>query len=188
MSKYIGESERGVREVFHKARQASPCIIFFDEFESLVPERGMSSDSQVTERVISQFLTELDGLEDLRGILVLAATNRKDLIDSAILRPGRFDLLLDFPLPDEIAREDIFEVHTKGKPLDTDVNLAFLAKETEGMTGSDIERICEEASLAAIRQAIHNEATENEPQAEKITISRIHFEHAIKELRDRKGE
>ncbi|MEN6382299.1 MAG: CDC48 family AAA ATPase [Rectinema sp.] len=198
MSKYIGESEKGVREVFRKARQASPCIIFFDEFESLVPERGLSSDSQVTERVISQFLTELDGLEELKGILVLAATNRKDLIDSAILRPGRFDLIIDFSLPDDDARVDIFKVHTKGKPLSSDVDLHALAQVTEGMTGSDIQIICQEASMAAIREFIQERNAEEKttesavppegvPQ-KAISISKKHFDSAIQELKDRKGE
>ena len=157
MSKYVGESERGVREVFRKAKQASPCILFFDEFDSLVPERGLGGDSQVTERVISQFLTELDGLEELKGVLVLAATNRKDLIDSAILRPGRFDFILEFPLPDEKARREIFEIHTKGKPLASDIDLEVMAQKTEGLAGSDIEVICHEASMIAIREFLRAE-------------------------------
>lgn len=182
MSKYVGESERGVREVFKKAKQASPCILFFDEFDSLVPERGLSSDSQVTERVISQFLTELDGLEELKGVLVLAATNRKDLIDSAILRPGRFDFDLEFPLPDVKARAEIFKVHTKGKPLASDVDLGALAQETEGIAGSDIEAICREASMAAIRESV------KAGFKGKLQISRKHFDLAIQSLRTRKGE
>jgi len=183
MSKYVGESERGVREVFRKAKQASPCILFFDEFDSLVPERGLSHDSQVTERVISQFLTELDGLEELKGVLVLAATNRKDLIDSAILRPGRFDLVLEFPLPDEKARQEILRVHTRGKPLAEDMNLPSLVEETEGMTGSDIEVICREASMTAIREYIRAGSQES-----KLQISKKHFDLAIKWLKDQKGE
>ena len=182
MSKYVGESERGVREVFRKAKQASPCILFFDEFDSLVPERGLSSDSQVTERVISQFLTELDGLEELKGVLVLAATNRKDLIDSAILRPGRFDFILEFPLPDEKARQEIFRVHTKGKPLAPDIALDVLAQETEGMAGSDIAAICQEASMVAIRELIKAGKKED-----KLQISRKHFTVAIEWLKSQKG-
>jgi transitional endoplasmic reticulum ATPase len=183
MSKYVGESERGVREVFRKAKQASPCILFFDEFDSLVPERGLSHDSQVTERVISQFLTELDGLEELKGVLILAATNRKDLIDSAILRPGRFDLILEFPLPDEKARQKILRVHTRGKPLAKEVNLQLLAEETEGMAGSDIEVICREASMIAIRESIQAGGEKN-----KLQISKQHFDLAIHRLKDQKGE
>ncbi|HUV46440.1 MAG TPA: AAA family ATPase, partial [Dehalococcoidia bacterium] len=182
MSKYIGESERGVREVFKKAKQASPCILFFDEFDSLVPERGLGGDSQVTERVISQFLTELDGLEELKGVLVLSATNRKDLIDSAILRPGRFDFILEFPLPDEEARREIFRVHTKGKPLAPDIALDVLAQETEGMAGSDIAAICQEASMVAIRELIKAEKKED-----KLQISKKHFTVAIEWLKSQKG-
>jgi len=176
MSKYIGDSERGVREVFRKAKQASPCVLFFDEFDSLVPERSLSSDSQVVERIVSQFLTELDGLEELKGVLVLAATNRKDLIDSAILRPGRFDFILEFPLPDEQARHEIFKVHTRGKPLANDVKLQSLAKETEGMAGSDIESICREASMIAIRESIQA------GRETRLEICQKHFDRAIEWL------
>jgi len=183
MSKYVGESERGVREVFRKAKQASPCILFFDEFDSLVPERGMGENSQVTERVISQFLTELDGLEELKGVLVLAATNRKDLIDSAILRPGRFDFTLEFLLPDEKARQEIFKIHVKGKPVAADINPEVLAQKTEGLTGSDIEVICREASMTAIREFILAE-----DKKKKLIISKKHFELAIEWLKAQKGE
>jgi transitional endoplasmic reticulum ATPase len=183
MSKYVGESERGVREVFRKAKQASPCILFFDEFDSLVPERGQGTDSQVTERVISQFLTELDGLEELKGVLVLAATNRKDLIDSAILRQGRFDFVLEFPLPDEGARREIFSVRTRGKPLAGDVDLQSLAHQTEGLAGSDIEAICREASLSAIRESIQSGHQQN-----KLKISQKHFKQAMDWLKRQKGE
>jgi len=193
MSKYIGESERGVREVFKKAKQASPCILFFDEFDSLVPERGLGGDSQVTERVISQFLTELDGLVELKGVLVLAATNRKDLIDSAILRPGRFDFILEFPLPDEKARQEIFRVHTKGKPLAPDIALDVLAQETEGMAGSDIAAICQEASMVAIRELIKPSPKPSPLKGEgkervedKLQISRKHFTVAIEWLKSQK--
>jgi transitional endoplasmic reticulum ATPase len=183
MSKYVGESERGVREVFRKARQASPCIVFFDEFDSLVPERGLGDDSQVTERVISQFLTELDGLEELKGVLVLAATNRKDLIDSAIMRPGRFDFVLEFPLPEEKARQEIFEIHVKGKPLASEVDLEALAQKTEGLAGSDIEVICREASMIAIREFVQAEGGES-----KLQISKKHLELAVSWLKAQEGE
>ena len=183
MSKYIGESERGVREVFRKAKQASPCILFFDEFDSLVPERGLGDTSQVTERVISQFLTELDGLEELKGVLVLAATNRKDLIDSAILRPGRFDFVLDFPLPDEKTRQEIFGIHVGGKPLASDIDLAVLAEETEGLSGAEIEVICREAAMLAIRESIQAGNKKS-----KLQISKEHFNLAINWLKAQKGE
>ncbi|MEW6003231.1 MAG: CDC48 family AAA ATPase, partial [Nitrospirota bacterium] len=159
ISKYVGESERGIREVFKKAKQASPTILFFDEIDSLVPERVSSpTDAYVTERVISQFLAELDGIEELRGVIVLAATNRLDLVDPALIRSGRFDLLLDLPIPDEKTRLKIFEIHTKGKPLDKDVDLKGLSKETEDMVGSDIEFICRKASMLAIREYISQES------------------------------
>ncbi|OGO23527.1 MAG: AAA family ATPase, partial [Chloroflexi bacterium RBG_16_51_9] len=183
MSKYVGESERGVREVFRKAKQASPCILFFDEFDSLVPERGLGENSQATERVISQFLTELDGLEELKGVLVLAATNRKDLIDSAILRPGRFDFILDFPLPDEKARQEIFGIHVSGKPLASDIDLEVLAEDTEGLSGAEIEVICREAAMLAIRESIRSENRKN-----KLQISKEHFKLAIDWLKAQKGE
>jgi transitional endoplasmic reticulum ATPase len=183
MSKFIGESERGVREVFRKAKQASPCILFFDEFDSLVPERGLARESQATERVISQFLTELDGLEELKGVLVLAATNRKDLIDSAILRPGRLDFLLEFPLPDEKARCEIFRVHSREKPMAADVNLESLAKEMEGLAGADIEAICREASLIAIRQFVQGGLQEG-----KLEITASHFRQALDWLKKQRSE
>ncbi len=132
LSKYIGESERGVREVFKKARQAAPCILFFDEIEALVPQRGRASGEQVSERVVTQFLTEMDGIEELRGVLVLASTNRVDLIDPAILRPGRFDFVIEIPKPDLKAREAIFHVHTRGKPLGKNVSLEAWVRETDG--------------------------------------------------------
>jgi len=183
MSKYVGESERGVREVFRKAKQASPCILFFDEFDALVPERGLGDNSQATERVISQFLTELDGLEELKGVLVLAATNRKDLIDSAILRPGRFDFVLDFPMPDEKARREIFGIHISGKPLASDIELGVLAKETEGLSGAEIEVICREAAMLAIRESIREGNKKS-----KLQISKEHFNLAIDWLKAQKGE
>jgi len=179
MSKYIGESEKGVREVFKKAKQASPCILFFDEIESLIPERGRASDSAVTERVISQFLTELDGLEELKGVLILGATNRKELLDSAILRPGRFDLILELPNPDEKAREEIFKIHTRGKPLNEDIDLKTLSKQTEGLVGADIAAICREASMKAIENFIEKK----EKDYSKLKISNKDFQEAVKSIK-----
>src|SRR5881296_3563608 len=136
LNKFVGESEKAVREVFRKARQASPCIIFFDEIDSVAPVRGGSvGDSHVTERVISQFLTEMDGLEELRNVVIIAATNRPDIIDSALLRPGRFDRLLFVPPPDLEARKQIFKIHTRKTPLADDVNLDEIARRTDGYTG-----------------------------------------------------
>lgn len=176
LSKYIGESERGVREVFKKAKQAAPCILFFDEIEALVPKRGKLMGEQVTERVVSQFLTEMDGIEELKGVVILASTNRPDLLDPALLRPGRFDYVYELPKPDKVAREEIFKIHTKGKPLADDVNLAVLAKETEDLTGADIASICQKASLLAIREFLESKKKD----LEKLEIKKKHFDKAMK--------
>jgi len=158
LSKYVGESERGVRDVFRKARQAAPCIVFFDEIDALLPTRGTGSfDSHVSERVLSQFLAELDGVEELKGVLVLGATNRLDILDPAVLRPGRFDEVVEIPMPDEEERKEIFRVHLRGKPLEPGVNLSDLASRTEGFTGADIASVCHRAAFRAIRRAVEAE-------------------------------
>jgi len=158
LSMYVGESERGVREVFKKARQAAPCILFFDEIESLVPRRGSGGmDSHVTERVVSQFLAETDGIEELHGVLLLGATNRPDIIDPAILRPGRFDPTIELPLPDRAALREIYAVHTRSRPLGKDVNLDRLAEESNGLTGAQVEGVCRRAAYQVIRRAIAQE-------------------------------
>jgi len=155
LSKWVGESEKGVRETFRKARMAAPAIVFFDEIDAIVPARGSGfGDSHVTERVISQLLTELDGLEKLENVVVLAATNRPDLIDSAVLRPGRFDRLVLVPAPDKKARLEIFKIHTKDMPLAKDVDLNALAAETEGYVGADIAALCREAAMFVLRRDI----------------------------------
>ena len=141
----------------------------------------MSDNSQVTERVISQFLTELDGLEELKGVLVLAATNRKDLIDSAIIRTGRFDFTMEFPLPDAKARQSIFNIHMRGKPIASDINLEALAQQTEGLAGSDIEVICREAAMTAIREYIRADGKKS-----KLQISKKHFDIAASWLKAQK--
>jgi transitional endoplasmic reticulum ATPase len=138
LSKWVGESEKAVRETFRKARQASPSVIFLDELDAVVPSRGLGADSHVTERVVSQILTELDGLEELNNVVVIAATNRPDIIDPALLRPGRFDKMIKVPPPDEKGRESIFKIHLKDKPIHKDVSIRTIAKETEGFTGADI--------------------------------------------------
>jgi transitional endoplasmic reticulum ATPase len=181
MSKYIGESEKGVRELFKKAKQAAPTILFLDEIDSLVPRRTAdSSGSNVTDRVISQFLTEMDGIEDMKGVVVLAATNRIDLIDPALLRSGRFDLMFELPLPDEKTREKIFKIHTANKPLDKGVNLKKLAKETEGLVGADIEFICRKASVMAIREIIETMKIQDEDPDVNILIKEEHFEEVVR--------
>ncbi len=153
LSKWVGESEKAVRAVFKKARQTAPTIIFFDEVDSIAPRRGISSDSHVSERVVNQILTEMDGLENLQDVVVIAATNRPDMLDTALLRPGRFDRIILCPAPDKKTREEIFKVHTKGMPL-KDVRIGELAEKTEGYVGADIEAICREAAIFALRKDI----------------------------------
>ncbi|MEI6436369.1 MAG: CDC48 family AAA ATPase, partial [Bacteroidota bacterium] len=180
LSRYIGESEKGVRELFRMAKQASPCILFLDEIDSLTPRRSNdSSGSGVIERVIGQFLSEMDGIEDMKGVIVLAATNRIDLIDPALLRSGRFDLIFELPLPDVKTREKIFSIHTRKKPLGKKVNLNKLAMKTENMTGSDIEFICRKAAMLAIRQLIEKIRGTSEEVTGDICILDSHFEEAI---------
>ena len=155
LSKFVGESEKAVRDTFRKARQAAPCIVFFDEIDSLVPTRsGGAMDERVSERVVSQFLAELDGVEELNGVLVLGATNRRDLIDPALLRPGRFDLLFEVPMPDRAARRAIFGVHLRGKPVAEGVDLDDLAARTEGFSGADVQAVCNQAAWDAVRRVI----------------------------------
>src|SRR5215211_5441409 len=158
LSKWVGESEKGVREVFRKARQAAPCIILFDEIDAIAPRRGGSfgGDSHVTERLISQLLTELDGLETLTNVIVIAATNRPDIMDPALLRPGRFDRLLYVPPPDRDSRLQIIKIHTKKKPLADDVNLEQLADHTDGYTGADIASLSSAAVMLALREHVSN--------------------------------
>jgi len=151
-SKWVGESEKAIREIFRKARQAAPCIVFFDEIDSLAPRRGLDVGSKVTEQVVAQLLTEMDGLEDLTDVVIIAATNRPDIIDPALLRPGRFDRIILVPPPDKEARKKIFEVHTRNMPLAKDVKIDELAEKTEGYSGADIEAVCREAGLEALRE------------------------------------
>ncbi|RQG95855.1 CDC48 family AAA ATPase [Natrarchaeobius chitinivorans] len=184
LNKYVGESEKGVREIFEKARSNAPTVIFFDEIDSIAGKRGQrQGDSGVGERVVSQLLTELDGLEELEDVVVIATTNRPDLIDSALLRPGRLDRHVHVPVPDEGAREKIFEVHTRNKPLAESVDLAELASETEGYVGADIEAVCREASMEASREFINSVDPEEMPDTiENVRIGREHFDHALEEV------
>ncbi len=164
LSKWVGESEKAIREIFRKARQAAPCIIFLDEIDSITPIRGRSSDSGVTERVISQLLTELDGLEELRNVVVIAATNRPDMVDPALLRPGRFDRLIKVTTPDLDGRKQIFKIHLKDAPLADDVNIEDLARDTEEYSGADIAAVCSESKIIAIRNYVleHGEDIEED--------------------------
>jgi transitional endoplasmic reticulum ATPase len=157
LSKWVGESEKGVREVFRKARQAAPCIIFFDEVDSLVPRRGGNDSSHVTESVVSQILTEIDGLEELNNVLVIGATNRLDMVDPALLRPGRFDRIIEVPKPDASGRKHIFEIHTKKKPLASDVDVSKLVQLTEGYTGAEIAAVCNRAAITALKRHVNGE-------------------------------
>ena len=154
LSKFVGESERGVREVFAKARQAAPCILFLDELDSLVPERGRAQGNDVTDRVVAQFLVEIDGVRPLSDVWLVGATNRLDLIDPALLRPGRFELKLAVDLPDAAARRDVLRVHTARKPVDASVDLDRLAEATEGFSGADLGMLCARAALAAVRRTV----------------------------------
>jgi transitional endoplasmic reticulum ATPase len=170
LSKYVGESEKAIREVFKKARQAAPCILFFDEIDALAPVRSSgSSDSHVSERVISQLLTEMDGVEELKGVLVIAATNRKDMLDPALLRPGRFDLVLGVPVPDADGRAKIFAVHLGGKPLAGDVGIGDLVELSDGLTGADIEAVCHRAAMLAVRRFISAHGEGGDPSRLKVT-------------------
>jgi transitional endoplasmic reticulum ATPase len=153
LSKWVGESERAIREIFSKARQAAPCVVFFDEIDSIVPRRGYRYDSGVTDRIVNQLLTEMDGLEKLEGVVVIGATNRPDILDPALLRPGRFDRLVYVPPPDRAARLEILKVHTRRMPLAEDVDLERIAETTEGYTGADLAALCREAAILALREA-----------------------------------
>ena len=154
LSKWVGESERAIREIFRKARQVAPCIIFFDEIDAIAPARGFrTGDSGVTDRIVNQLLTEMDGITLLKGVVVIGATNRPDILDPALLRPGRFDRIVYIPPPDEKSRLEIFKVHTRKMPLADDVDLEYLAKVTEGYTGADIAAVCKEAAMNALREA-----------------------------------
>tara|TARA_Y100000034_G_scaffold107240_1_gene136612 strand:+ start:976 stop:3264 length:2289 start_codon:yes stop_codon:yes gene_type:complete len=155
IDKFVGESEKGVRKIFEKARQVSPCIIFFDEIDSIAGRRGSDEGNKVTERVVNTLLSEMDGLEELNDVVVIAATNRPDTLDPALIRPGRFDRMLFVPVPDEKSRLKIFEVHTSKMPLAKDVDLKELTKETDNYTGSDIESVCREAAILLLRKNIN---------------------------------
>jgi transitional endoplasmic reticulum ATPase len=185
LSKYVGESEKAVRETFRKARQAAPTIVFFDEIDSIVPPRGAAFDTGVTERVVSQILTELDGLEELKNVVVVAATNRPDMVDPALLRPGRFDRFIYIRPPEIKEREAILKIHLKGKPLSDEVEIKELARRTEGYVGADIEAICREAAILALRDFIKPgmEREDVKREALEIRIKNEHFEKAFNIVR-----
>lgn len=183
MSKWVGESERAVREVFRKAKQAAPALIFFDEIDSIVPARDSGRDSHVTERVVSQLLTEIDGLVELKDVVVLAATNRPDLIDPSLLRPGRFDRMIYIQMPDLAARKKIFEIYMRKMPVAGDVNIDELAARTDGYTGADIEMICREAGMLALREKIQPGMKRESLLLSQIQVRRDHFERAYQNIK-----
>jgi len=174
VSKWVGESEKHIREIFKKARQVSPCIIFFDEFDSISQHRG-SSLSDSTERMVNQLLTELDGVEELERVMVIAATNRVDLIDNALLRPGRIDAIIELSLPDYETRKKILEVHTKNMPIEKNFKVEEYAEKTEGWTGADLALICREAGVISIKRAYKEKEKE-------LSITNSDFEHALKSV------
>ncbi len=172
LSKWVGESEKAVRKIFEKARQASPSIIFFDEIDAMASKRNAGSDSKVNERVVNQLLTEMDGLQELNDVVIIAATNRPDILDTALLRPGRFDRIVLTPAPDAPSRKKIFEVHTKKMPLEADVDISSLVAKTENYVGADIQSICREAGILALRNDMKSKS-----------ISMKYFEEAIDKVR-----
>jgi transitional endoplasmic reticulum ATPase len=180
-SKWLGESEKTLHEIFKKAKQSAPCILFFDEIDALIPKRGMVSEGGVSERVASQFFSELDNLSDVAQVVTLAATNRIELIDPTLLRAGRLDFHLEFPIPNREERLAIFQVHSNGKPLNSDVDLTELVDETDGMVGSQIAFICRRATMEAITELIHERG---EGGSKKLLVTRAHFKTTIEKIRE----
>jgi len=194
LSKWVGESERGIREIFRRARQAAPCVIFFDEIDSIAPVRGAGGETAVTERVVSQLLTELDGMENMHGVVVLAATNRADMIDTALLRPGRFDKIISIPLPDKESRKKILEINVKEIPIQDDsknpdyVDVEKLSDMTDGLSGADVAAISNTAVSLVIHEFLdtHPDVKEAEKSSADAKVTMKHFEEAVKKVRDQK--
>lgn len=185
LSKWVGESERGVREVFRRGRQASPCIIFFDEIDAIAPVRGLGGDSMVTERVVSQLLTELDGIQSLAGVVVLAATNRIDMVDPALLRAGRFDKLLYIPMPDRVARRQILEIHARSKPLTNDVDLEKVTDLTDGFSGADLAAVVNTALSLVLHEFVakYPKPEDVEKHVEEAIVTMKQFKDAIRKVK-----
>ena len=185
ISKWVGESDRGIREVFRRARQASPCVIFFDEVDALAPTRGMGGDSMVTERVVSQLLTELDGVQSLKGVVVLAATNRIDIVDTALLRAGRFDKLIQIPMPDKGARVEILKIRLKGVPIAKDVDVERIIEMTEGLSGADMSSLTNTAVSIVLQEFIskYPKPEDAKKHVEEAIVKMEHFQDAIKKVR-----
>jgi len=173
LSMWVGKSEEGVRKIFERARQVSPCVIFFDEIDSLAGRRGvgMSGSSKSTENVLNQLLAEMDGIEDLINVIVIGATNRPDMLDPALMRPGRFDRIVYVPVPDKEGRLQILKIHTKNMPLDKSVDIDKLANETDGYTGADMESLVREAAMLALRENM---------ETKKVSIK--HFNEAMNKV------
>ena len=185
LSKWVGESEKGIREIFRKARQAAPCIIFLDEVDALVPRRSSGgSGSHVTENVVSQILTEIDGLEELHNVLIIGATNRLDIVDEALLRPGRFDRIIEVPNPDAKGRQHIFEIHTKKKPLASDVNIIKLVELTNSFSGAEIAAVANRAAIAALKRYVSGELQ----NVKEIKITQQDLIDAVDKVKPRKKE
>jgi transitional endoplasmic reticulum ATPase len=185
LSKWVGESEKGVREIFRKARQVAPCIIFLDEVDALVPRRGSGgSESHVTQNVVSQILTEIDGLEELHNVLIIGATNRLDIVDEALLRPGRFDRIIEVPNPDSKGREQIFKIHTKKKPLADNVSISKLVELTNGFSGAEIAAVANRAATAALKRYVSGKS-EN---IKEIKVTQQELLDAIDKVQPRKIE
>ncbi|MEK6908276.1 MAG: AAA family ATPase, partial [Thermoproteota archaeon] len=195
LSKWVGESERGIREIFRRARQASPCVIFFDEIDSIAPIRGAGGETAVTERVVSQLLTELDGMENMHGVVVLAATNRPDMIDPALLRPGRFDKIIQIPLPDKESRKMILKINAEKIPIVNDpnnpqrVDIDKIAELTDGLSGADTAAIANTAVSLVIHEFLdtHPDVKDIEKSSADAKVTMKHFEAAVKKVREQKN-
>ena len=186
LSKWVGESESGVREIFRKARQSAPTVVFFDEVDAVAPVRGSGlGDTNVTERVVSQLLTELDGIEELQRVIVIAATNRPDIVDPALLRAGRFDRLLEVPAPDKSGRLDILKIHTAKNPLDKDVDLDGIAEKTEGYTGADLAGLVSASVMLALEEHVAKYKTTEEirKHASEVKVGQKYFDEAFKKIK-----
>ena len=193
LSKWVGESERGIRQIFKRARQSAPCVIFFDEIDSIAPIRGARGETVVTERVVSQLLTELDGMENMHGVVVLAATNRADMIDPALLRPGRFDKIIQIPLPDKESRKSILEINCKDIPISDPkgpdkIDYEKLAEMTDGMSGADVASIANTAVSLVVHEHLDSapDAKEITEKASNAKVTMKHFEESVKKVREQK--
>jgi transitional endoplasmic reticulum ATPase len=188
LSKWIGESERGVREIFRRARQAAPCVVFFDEVDSIAPIRGMEGVNAGTERMVSQLLTEMDGIQELNGVVVIAATNRLDMIDTALLRPGRFDKIVFVPKPDLSTRLKILQIYAKEKPVTTEVNLQRIAELTDGFSGADMSAVANTAVSIVLHEYLQKYSSPEDAakHASETHVTMKHFEDAVKKIKGQK--